>query len=165
MLIELDYFFETPDGETLIYRLIQFSINGPWSVLDGDEFLGSIEKREGKWMAVLGEYLSHAMVQEAGKLIDKQYYHTLPAEICARWPKLIAEVIAKTDREYVVVCKPLINFETFERIFTKFVPGLIKDEWSVDFQVYNHDFSQDFVLESIGREEALRNEPINRWRY
>jgi len=116
-------------------------------------------------MPVLGEYLSPAMVQEAGKLIDQQHYHTLPAEICARWPKLIAEVIAKTDREYVVVCKPLINFETFERIFTKFVPGLIKDEWSVDFQVYNHDFSEDFVLESIGREEAFRNEPINRWRY
>jgi hypothetical protein len=165
MLIELDYFFETPKGETLMYRLIQFSMNGPWSILEEDEFLGSIEKRGGKWMAVLGEYLSSAMVEGAGKLIDQQYYHTLPAEISARWPKLISEVIVKSDREYMVICKPLINFQTFERIFTKFAPSLIKDEWSVDFQVYNHDFSEDFVLESISREEELRNEPMNRWKY
>jgi hypothetical protein len=162
-MIELDYFFETPAGETLTYQLIQFSMNGPWSVLEGDEFLGSIEKRNGKWMAVLGEYLPCEMIQGAGSLIDQQYYQTLPSEVCTRWPKLIAEVITKSDHEYMVICKPLINFEAFERIFTKFVPGLLKDEWSVDFQVYNHDFSEDFVLEAINREEELSGESKRRW--
>lgn len=148
-----------------MYQLIQFAKDGHWSVLDGDEFLGSIERRGGKWVAILGEYISSAMIEGAGNLIDQQYYHILPTAICARWPKLIAEVIAKSDCEYMVVCKPLINFEVFERIFTKFVPGLIKDEWPVDFQVYNHDFSEDFLLKSIGREEVQRNETINRWKY
>ena len=163
-MIELNYFSETPNGEMHAYQLIQFAKDGHWSILDGDEFLGSIKRREKKWVAVSGEYLSSAMIEGAGNLIDQQFYHTLPTDICARWPKLVAEVIAKTDGEYMVVCKPLINFEAFERIFTKFVPGLIKDEWPVDFQVYNHDFSEDFILESISREEGLQNESVDRWK-
>jgi len=47
MLIDLDYFFKNPDGETLIYRLIQFSINGPCSVLEGDEFWEALKKEKG----------------------------------------------------------------------------------------------------------------------
>jgi len=162
-MTELNYFFERSNGEMMNYQLIQFTVNAPWSVLDGDEFLGSIEKNDGKWIAVLGNNLTHTIVQGAGNLIDKQHYHALPAEICARWPKLVAEVIAKSDDMYMVVCKPEINFQTFKRIFTKFIPGLLKDEWPVDFYVYNDSFNEDFVLMAHKREEERFQGSVSRW--
>ncbi|KQM76908.1 hypothetical protein ASE74_16670 [Pedobacter sp. Leaf216] len=163
-MIELNYFFETPDGDKFTYQLIQFTNGGSWSTLDGDEFLGSIEKRAGKWEAVLGECLPPEMIKGAGKLIDRQNYHILSAEICNRWPKLIAEVIAKSDCEFMLICKPAVNFEAFERIFSKYVSGMIKDEWPIDFHIYNHDFSEDFILKSVSRVEELPNEPMIRWK-
>ena len=68
----------------------------------------------------------------------------MPAEIQLRWPSLIQDVVAKSDQEYLVVCKEGISFATFQRIFCKFISGVLRDEWPISFQVFNHNFSEDF---------------------
>lgn len=162
-MIELDYFFYGVGGEMISYILIQFSVNEPWSVLDGDELLGRLEKKDGEWVNVPEGVLNLEMIQKIGRFIDKQHYHVLPSDILSRWPKLVAEVIIQSDREFLVVCREDINFETFERMFTKFVPGMLKDEWHVNFRVYNSDFSSDFMLEAKGKREELSYDPIRKW--
>ncbi|WP_230150323.1 hypothetical protein [Pedobacter sp. Bi27] len=48
-------------------------------------------------------------------------------------------------------------------MFTKFISGMLKDEWHVNFRVYNSGFSSDFMLEAKGKREKLSDDPISRW--
>lgn len=152
-MIELDHFFHTPDGAVRVIQLIQFELQEPWRLVEGDRLLGSIAKLRGEWRQVLGENLPNQLVSSAGTFIDRQHYHSLPAEIMARWPKLIEQVVMRSDSEFMVVCKAPVSFRTFEQIFSKYVVSLLRDEWPVTFRVYNHNFSQDFVLKTKGKKK------------
>ncbi|SER95149.1 hypothetical protein [Pedobacter rhizosphaerae] len=150
-MIELDYFFPTPGGADRVIQLIQFELQEPWRLVEGDKLLGNIAKLRGEWRQVLGESLPAALVSGAGTFIDRQHYHALPAEIMARWPKLIEQVVMRSDSEFMVVCSAQVSFRTFEQIFSKYVVSLLQDEWPVTFRVYNHNFSEDFIFRAKGK--------------
>jgi len=145
-MTELDYFFTHSDGKTNGYQLIWFSFAEPWRILLDGELLCSIEKTGQEWKQISGEDLPDDLFKGISRFIESQYFNTLPSELLSRWPKLIDKVVVRSDRSYLIVCKTGIAFKNFERIFARFVPGLLKDEWPVNFQVYDHDFSDDFMI-------------------
>ncbi|MCX2586294.1 hypothetical protein [Pedobacter sp. MR22-3] len=147
-MIELEFFSRKANDELLIYQMIQFSPEDPWRLLLEGELLGSMEKSEGTWHQVSGTDFSPSFLRELAAFIDQQNFNHLPLALTSRWGNLIHKVIIKSDREYLVVCKADISFRSFEGIFSKFVSGLLKDEWSVTFQVFNHDFSDDFTVQA-----------------
>jgi len=162
-MIELDFFFNRPNGDIMHFQLIQLSRDELWTVLDHEQVLERIVKEDGKWKRLLGGSLSEALIQNIGLFIDRQQYQTLPIEIKLRWPKLIEEIIVNSDAEYIVVCKPFVNFRSFEKMFEKFVPAMIKDEWAINFKVYNHDFGEDFIKKLSRKEEKTSYQSIQKW--
>ena len=147
-MTQLDYFFSHLNGNTVSYQLIQFSVSEPWRIVLDGECLGSIEKMGKDWRQLTGNDLDATFLTGITTFIESQHFNSLPDEILSRWPKLIKEVVMKSDEEYLIICKAGIHFASFERIFTRFIPGLLKDEWPVSFQVYNHDFSADFTFQA-----------------
>lgn len=162
-MIELDFFFNLPNGDIMHFQLIQLSRGELWTVLDHEQVLGRIVKEDGKWKTLLGSSLSEEFIQNIGLFIDRQEYQTLPIEIKLRWPKLIEEIIVNSDSEYMVVCKPFVNFRSFEKMFEKFIPAMIKDEWAINFKVYSHDFGEDFIKKLSRKEEKSSYQPIQKW--
>ncbi|SDD14223.1 hypothetical protein [Pedobacter soli] len=145
-MIELDYFFTESDEKSSHYQLIQFSQNEPWRLVQDGELLGSLEKWNGKWQQLSGSPLSDALLEGICKLIESQHYHELPVQLLSRWGNVIAEVITKSDDEYLIICKERVSFRSFTSIFSKFVSTMLKDEWPVRFQLFNADFSEDFEI-------------------
>ncbi len=95
----------------------------------------------------------------------QNFFNSLPQEICSRWPNLVEKVVLQSDTAYMVICKEGISFKSFERIFSRFVPGLLKDEWAIKFQVFNHDFSDDFSLNAtplVYKKETFGWEKVSR---
>lgn len=78
------------------------------------------------------------------RLIEEQHFHQLPLDIKMHWEDQVQEVLAQSDADYLVVCKPGICFESFEKIFRRSVGLLQKDEWQIRFRVYNSQMSDDF---------------------
>lgn len=147
-MTQLDYFFTGENEDTESYQLIQFSPSEPWRIVLDGEYLGSIEKVGKDWRQKSGKNLDTTFFTGITTFIESQHFNSLPNEILSRWPKLIQEVIMKSDEKYLVICKASIHFESFERIFTRFISGQLKDEWPISFQVYNHDFSADFTVQA-----------------
>ncbi|WP_175636391.1 hypothetical protein [Pedobacter ghigonis] len=145
-MIELDYFFTQNDEKSGHYQLIQFAQNEPWRLVQDGELLGSLEKWNGKWQQLSGNPLSDALLQGISKMIESQHYHQLPAQLLSRWGNVIAEVVTKSDHEYLIICKEEVSFRSFVTIFSKFVSTMLKDEWPVSFKLFNADFSEDFEL-------------------
>ncbi|RYD71107.1 MAG: hypothetical protein EOP53_24225 [Sphingobacteriales bacterium] len=143
-MTQLDYFFTHPNGTTESYQLIRFALQEPWRIILEGEYLGSVEKVGEEWRQLSGGDLDTAFFNGITTFIESQHFNSLPNEILSRWPKLVQEVVMRSDQEYLVICREGIHFEHFYRIFTRFVPLMLKDEWPVTFQVYNHDFSEDF---------------------
>lgn len=164
-MTELEYFFEGGNGASEVYQLIRFGAGEPWKIVLDGELIGSMEKQHGTWMQQSGDELSNELLIGLAGHIDAQHFNSLPQEICSRWPNLVEKVVLRSDTAYMVICKEGISFKSFQRIFSRFVPGLLKDEWVVNFQVFSHDFSDDFLLharplvykkESFGWEEVSR---------
>jgi hypothetical protein len=147
-MIELEYFFDGENGAVEVYQLIRFALGEPWRIVLDGELLGSLEKIQGIWRQLSGDELKVELFNSLTRHIDDQYFNRLPEELCLRWPSQIEKVVVSSDTGYLVICKAGISFKSFEGIFSRFVPGLLKDEWSVKFQVFNHDFSDDFLLEA-----------------
>ena len=146
-MIELEYFLpQAEEDEVLMYQVIQFSPDDPWRVVFNGELIGSLDKIEGKWIQVSGKDFSNQSFEDISNFIDKQNFNDLPAALMSRWNKQIHEVVPRSDQEYLVVCKDGIGFKSFEGIFSRFVSGLLKDEWPVNFRVFSHDFSEDFTI-------------------
>jgi len=162
-MIELDFFFNLPNGDIKHFQLIQLSRGGVWNVFDDEQVLLRMVKEDGGWKTLLSSSLSEELIQNIGLFIDRQQYQTLPIEIKLRWPKLIEEIIVNSDAEYMVVCKPFVNFRSFEKMFEKFVPAMIKDEWAINFKVYSHDFGEDFLKKLSRKEEKFSYQPIPKW--
>lgn len=164
-MIELEYFFEMGNGAVRGYQLIRFGAGEPWRIVMDGELLGSLENLHGSWRQLSGDDIGAELFDGLTGHIDHQYFNSLPGEICSRWPNLVEKVILNSDTTYMVICKEGISFNSFERIFSRFVPGLLKDEWAVKFQVFNHDFSDDFLFEArplVYKKEIFGWEEVNR---
>jgi len=164
-MIELEYFYDGENGAVMVYQLIQFEAGEPWRIVLDGELLGSLENPQGTWRQLSGDDLSAELFNSLTGHIDNQYFNILPEEICSRWPNLVERVVLISDAAYMVICKEGISFRSFERIFSRFIPGLLKNEWAVKFQVFNHDFSDDFLLESrplVYKKEIFGWEEVNR---
>jgi len=141
-MIELTYFSKNDDREA--YQVIQFRTGEPWRIAVKGELLGSIEKLDGVWYGrcILG--LDDHLVQDIGNLIDIQYFNELPQVLKTHWQDYIHEAVAQGDNQYLVICKPDIDFERFERVFKAYIPALVKDEWEIRFRVYDAAMATDF---------------------
>jgi len=164
-MTELEYFFEGENGVSELYQLIRFGAGEPWKIVLNGELIGSLEKQHGAWAQLSGNGFSRELLNGITTYIDAQYFNSLPAEICSRWPNLVEKVLLRSDTAYMIICKEGISFKSFQRIFSRFVPGLLKDEWTVNFQVFNHDFSDDFSLLAkplVYKKESFGWEEVNR---
>ena len=83
-MIELDFFFNLPNGDIRHFQLIQLSRGEFWTVLDHEQVLERIVKEDGKWKTMLGSSLSEELIQNIGQFIDRQQYKNLPMEIKLR---------------------------------------------------------------------------------
>lgn len=162
-MIELNFFFNLPNGDIIHFQLVQLSRGESWTVLDHDQVLARVVKEGEEWKQLSGKTLSEELLQNMGLFIDQQQHQNLPNEIKLRWPKLIEEIIVNSDSEYLVICKPFVNFRSFEKMFEKFVPTMIKDEWTITFKVYSHDFEEDFIKKLNRKEEKFSHQPIQKW--
>ncbi|NII82185.1 hypothetical protein FHT21_001230 [Pedobacter sp. SG908] len=162
-MIELDFFFNLPNRDIMHFQLIQLSREEPWTVFYCDHVLAGIIKEGKEWKQLSGEVLPEELLQNIGLFIDRQQYRKLPDELKWRWPKLIEEIIVNSDSEYMVICKPFVNFRSFEKMFEKFVPAMIKDEWAINFKVYSHDFEEDFIKQLNRKDEKSGYQPIQKW--
>lgn len=144
-MIELTYFLEAKQ-EKAVYQVIQFNPGEPWQVVAGDELIGRMEKRYGLWNLRAETEVPEGLLKGIAKLIEEQHFHHLPSDIKMHWQAYVQEVIAESDLQYLVVCKPEICFERFEKLFRASIGLLIKDEWQILFRVYNAEMSDDFEL-------------------
>ncbi|MBG6234166.1 hypothetical protein IWX76_000721 [Pedobacter sp. CAN_A7] len=143
-MIELIY-FPPPDAQKA-YQLIQFHTGEPWNVVEDGELLASIEKLNGTWRSMGDTKLNDLLIQSIGVLIDKQHFNRLPLEIKKHWTEYVQEAIAQGDNQYMVICKPEIDFNRFEKVFRTYIPGLVSDDWEIRFRVYNAEMSSDFEV-------------------
>jgi hypothetical protein len=162
-MIELDFFFNLPNGDMMHLQLKQFKETKPWTVLAHDQELGSIAKDKEGWIQLSGDILSEELIHGMGLFIDGQQHQYLPDKIKLRWPTLIEEIVVKSDAEYMVICKAFVDFRAFEKMFEEFVPDMIKEEWAINFKVYSHNFDEDFVKQLHRKSEKSGYHPIQKW--
>ncbi|WP_406826356.1 hypothetical protein [Pedobacter sp. KACC 23697] len=144
-------------------QLKQLKKTEPWTVLLHDQELGSIAKDKEGWKQLSGNMLPEELMHHMGLFIDGQQHLYLPEEIKLRWPALIEEIIVNSDAEYMVICKAFVDFRSFEKMFEEFVPGMIKEEWAINFKVYSHNFDEDFVKQLYRKNEKSNYHPIHKW--
>lgn len=163
MMIELDFFFNLPNGDIKHFQLKQTKGTEPWTVFLHDQELGRMIKEREGWKQLSGDVLPEELMHSMGVFIDEQQHQCLPDEIKLRWPGIIEEIIVNSDVEYIVICKPFVNFRSFEKMFEEFVPGMIKEEWAINFKVYSHNFDEDFVKQLYSRTEKSSYYAIQKW--
>lgn len=144
-MIELIYFSEKQSGIPA-YQVIQFNPGEPWQIVDGDEVIGRMQKREGLWSLHALSTIPDGLVSGIVKLIEQQYFNKLPAKIKEHWESYILEVLTQSDALYLIICKHGIDFERFKKLFWGYIGELIKDPWQIRFRVYNADMSDDFEV-------------------
>jgi len=146
--VVLDYLFGV--GEDMAaYQLVRFSQEGPWCVLSSGYLLGNLSKHNGIWIAKDAGHLDGERVLSIGRFIDSQHFNFLPDKIKLHWEQSVEEVIMHNDSSYMVICKEGIKFEHFKGMFCAYIPELVREEWTVIFNVYNAGFSEDFKVEVI----------------
>ena len=143
-MVELNYFLE--GDSQAVYQVIQFRKGEPWRIVDAGELIGSIEKLDGSWYLRGKAALDETLINGIGKLIDAQHFNQLPEEIKKHWSPYVHEAIAQGDHEYLVICKPGIDFERFEKVFRSYIAGLVRDQWEIRFRIYDAAMSHDFEV-------------------
>lgn len=144
-MIELTYFLEARKDKA-VYQVIQFNPGEPWQIVAGDELIGKMEKQYGLWNLRSEMEVPEGLLKGIAKLIEEQHFNYLPSDIKMHWEAYVQEVVVQSDVEYLVVCKPDVSFERFEKIFRASISLLVKDEWQIRFRVYNADMSDDFEV-------------------
>lgn len=147
-MIELVYFDQNAVNRA--YQVIQFRAGESWRISREGELLGSMEKLNGIWRGRGGSELADELIGNIGRLIDAQHFNRLPDEIKTHWPAQVQEVIPTGDVEYLVVAKPEVDFDKFVKIFTAYVPHLLKDEWPVLFKLYDAGMNRDLEVTAQG---------------
>lgn len=143
-MIELVYFDR--NAVTEAYQVFQFRAGESWRIARDGELLGSVEKLNGVWRGREGSKLAEELIGNIGRLIDAQHFNKLPNDIKIHWPAQVQEVIPSGDEEYLVITKPEIDFERFVKIFTAYIPHLLKGEWPVLFKLYDAGMNQDWEV-------------------
>ena len=141
-MIELTYF--NPLEANKAYQLIQLHAGDAWEVVYEGEILASIVKRDGTWSSADDTKLYQQLILAFGALIDQQHFNRLPLEIEKHWSDKVQKAIAQADDKYMVICKPGINFDRFEKVFRTYIPSLVADDWQISFHVYDAEMSNDF---------------------
>jgi len=147
-MIELVYFDQNAISKA--YQVIQFRAGESWRIARNGESLGSMEKLDGVWRSRGGSELADELIGNIGRLIDAQHFNRLPADIKIHWPAQVQEVIPTGDVEYLVIAKPEVDFERFVKIFTAYIPHLLKDEWPVLFKLYDAGMNHDLEVTAQG---------------
>jgi hypothetical protein len=147
-MIELVYFDQNAIDKA--YQVIQLRSGESWRVARDGELLGSLEKLDGVWYGRGRSELAAHLVQHIGELIDAQHFNQLPGDIKTHWPGQVQAVIATGDAEYMVVARPQIDFERFAKVFSAYIPHLLKDEWPILFKLYNAEMTEDIQLTAQG---------------
>lgn len=146
-MIELIYFSKAETGEQA-YQVVQAKPGECWEILKEDEIIGVMNHEQGIWnLQGVGE-IPKGMASGIAKLIETQHFNTLPSDIKMHWSGDVHEVVMRSDSDYLVICKPEIDFERFEKLFKECISGLVKDPWEVQFNVYNASMSADFECSS-----------------
>lgn len=141
-MIELIYFSRT-ETRKKTYHLIQPRRGEPWQIVEGDELVGSMEKIQGLWKLHSQIEIPEGMCRELAKLIESQHFNQLPLDIKTHWPAKVLEVVVKSDSEYLVICRPETDMESFVKIFSSYAPYLLKDEWPILFKIYDAGMNED----------------------
>ncbi|PWS26199.1 hypothetical protein DHW03_15505 [Pedobacter yonginense] len=141
-MVVLDYVFG--EGDIQSYQLIRFAAGEAWNVVFDGRLLALVRKDQNKWIKVIGETIDEAQIFDIGKFIDAQHFNLLPSKIKSHWQEYVAEVIIRTDSEYMIVTRPNISFERFQKMFCSFIEELVEDPWPIDFKVYNSEFTNEF---------------------
>lgn len=144
-MIELIYFLKAGDLASA-YFLLQSKRGEPWQVVLGDELIGLLDRSGGSWQLDSWVEVSEGLCEGLGGLVDSQHFNRLPEAISLHWPAIVREVVVVSDSEYLVICRPGIDFGRFVRLFTAYVPHLLKDEWQIVFKIYDSDMSEDIQL-------------------
>ncbi|RZK77727.1 MAG: hypothetical protein EOO92_12415 [Pedobacter sp.] len=143
-MIKLTYFPNGADED--IYQVVRFRKDEPWRIIDGDELLASIEKRNGEWLLRGKADVPEDLIAGVGRLIDEQEFNKIPLQIKNRWFEEVKDVVMQDDRNYLVICQENIDFCRFEKMFRGYLQFLIKDEWQIVFKVYDAEMNSDFEL-------------------
>lgn len=144
-MVALDYLFNEND-QIKAYQLVRFAAGEPWLVLEDGLVLSTIEKKQDIWLETTSCNFDRELLRQIGVFIDKQHFNFLPDKIKSHWSDAVEEVIMQSDSEYLVVCKEDIEFNRFKNVFSAFIAELIKEEWSVEFKVYNAGFTDEFIV-------------------
>ena len=148
-MIELVY-FSKHQRPRKAYHVIQEKPGEPWQIVDGDELIGRMEKMQGLWNLRCWGEIPEGMCMELANLIESQHFNYLPAEIKSHWQAQVHEIIPQSDDEYLLVCKPGIDFERFVKVFSAYVPCLLKDEWPITFNLYDAGMNEDATVSVPG---------------
>ena len=143
-MIELTYFHPLETNQ--VYQVIQFREQDPWKVVEDGELLGSVEKLEGIWRCMGNQTLDDQLIKGIGNLIDQQHFNRLPLDIKKHWADDVQEALAQGDNQYLVICKPDVDFHRFEKVFHTYISELVKDDWEIRFRVYDAAMSNDFEV-------------------
>jgi hypothetical protein len=143
-MIELTYFH--PLEAHIVYQVIQFREQEPWKVVVDGELLGSIKKLDGTWCNTGNLVLDEQLTKAIGALIDQQNFQRLPMEIKKHWTEYVQEALAQGDNEYLIICRPEVDFNRFEKVFRTYILELVKDSWEIRFRVYDASMSNDFEV-------------------
>lgn len=144
-MVVLDFLFDK-EGEVKAYQIVRFEHGEPWLVLDEGMLMATISKSPSGWSEITPCLFDPELLKQIGRFIDKQHFNFLPDKIKIHWSDAVQEVIMRSEREYLVVCKENIEFERFKNVFTSFIAELVEDEWAVEFKVYNAGFSDEFLV-------------------
>lgn len=144
----LDYFF-TQNEQIETYQLVRFSEAIAWLVLQDGVLLSTIIVQNGEWSEIGVKILAHHRLQDIGAFINKQHFNFLPGRIKQRWSVAIQQVITQSDSSYLIICKPGIEFNRFSNIFSSYISELVDDQWTVEFKVYNSDFTDEFMVKIL----------------
>ncbi len=125
------------------YLLLQSRRGEPWQIVLGDELIGMLDKIEGSWQLESWADVPEGLCDGLSGLIESQHFNRLPETIISHWPAMVGEVVVSSDSEYLVICRPGTDFVRFVRLFTAYVPHLLKDEWPIVFRVYDSQMSED----------------------
>ncbi len=87
--------------------------------------------------------------QELGRIVKEE----------EGWKQHSGEVLS----EELIYNIGLVNFRSFEKMFEEFVPDMIKEEWAINFKVYNHNFDEDFVKQLRRKNEKPDYYAIKKW--
>ncbi|WP_316804187.1 hypothetical protein [Pedobacter nototheniae] len=144
-MISLDFLYDTDDG-TQLYVLQQVEKKAVFKVFFNQDLIAEIDQGIAGWTQLSGNDLEPQLLIRIGEFINHQHYQKLPAEIKEHWFNYVAEAIATSDDFYLIITRPEIDFNRFEKTFKNYIANLVKDEWAITFRVCDAGFNHEFTL-------------------